>query len=394
MKKKILIFITMILLSFLLNQCIMIQVEDQNSIRPNFDFEKTYFLKHMPLYFMAYYNVWKYEPVDVLEFTSIKELKKSKLFVARQQITLVGNNFFIEDRVNSKKYELKEEFLNNNKEIINYSIYQEKNLIGTINQLDIYNTFLFEFIYNGNNYVIQGRINKFSDRIHSFVFDIKDINSGSTLGSIYKQYTYFKNEYEIIINREYEIIEDPIFICFGVFIDQLLKENGYQYVGSTPQSEIKSSNKKNLEYIENNLLVKKEEKITIKENIENIEKIEELKKAKEGDIITFNNIIFYPNSDKLKPESLPLIQDIANVLLERTDINVEIIGHTNDVKNPAGELELSKKRAQMVQRYLMDLGITAKRMKSYGYGSLYTKTNTIEESNRKVEIKIVSKNAN
>lgn len=392
MKKKIGLLIIIILLSFLLNQCIMVQVEDQNAIKPNFDFEKTYFLKHVPLYFMDYYNVWKYEPIDILEFTSINELKKSKLFVARQQITLVGNNFFIEDRVNSKKYELKEEFLNENKELINYSIYQDKTLIGTINQLDIYNTFLFEFIYKGNNYIIQGRTNKLSESIHSFIFEIKDINLGNTLCSIYKQYSYFKNEYEIIINREYDIIEDPIFICFGVFVDQLLKENGYQYVGSTPQNEIKSSNKKSFEYIEKDLMVNKEEKTTRKDNIENNEKIEELKRAKEGDIITFNNIIFFPDSDKIKPESLPLIQDIAKVLLERNDINIEIIGHTNDVNNPAGELELSKKRAQMVQKYLMDLGITAKRMKSYGYGSLYTKTNTIEESNRKVEIKITKKN--
>lgn len=394
MKKKLCLMIIIILLSFLLNQCIMVQIEDQNAIRPNFDFEKTYFLKHMPLYFMAYYNVWRYEPVDLLEFTSINELKKSKLFVARQQITLVGNNFFIEDRVNSKKYELKEEFLNKNNELINYSIYQEKALIGTINQIDTFNTFLFEFIYKGNNYIIQGRINKFSDSINSFIFEIKDINLGKTLCSIYKKYSYFKNEYEIIINREYNVIEDPIFICFGVFVDQLLKENGYQYVGSTPQNEIKSSNKKNLEYIEKDLLINKEEKITNKENIENNEKIEELKKAKEGDIITFNNIIFFPNSDKIKSESLPLIQDIVKVLLERIDINIEIIGHTNDVNNPASELELSKKRAQMVQKYFMDLGITIKRMKSYGYGSLYTKTNTIEESNRKVEIKITNKNTN
>lgn len=394
MKKKIFLLIIIILLSFLLNQCIMVQVEDQTAIRPDFDFEKTYFLKHMPIYFMAYYNVWKYEPIDILEYGSIKEFKKSKLFTARQQITLVGNNFFVEDKVNNKKYELKEEFLNKNKELINYSIFQEKTLIGSINQINIHNTFLFEFIYNGNNYIIQGRPNKASESIHSFTFEIKDVNLGNTLCGIYKKYDYFKNEYEIIINREYDIIEDPIFICFGVFVDQLLKENGYQFTGSTPQNEIKSSNKKDFEYIEKDLLADKDEKITSKENIENNEKIEELKNAKEGDVIAFNNIIFFPNSDKIKSESQSLIQDIAKVLLAKNDINIEIIGHTNDVNNPAGELELSKKRAQMIQKYLMDLGIAVKRIKAYGYGSLYTKTNTIEESNRKVEIKITKKNTN
>jgi hypothetical protein len=51
------------------------------------------------------------------------------------------------------------------------------------------------------------------------------------LGSIFKEYGYFTNEYEIIINRSFNDFEDALFICYGVFIDQILRENGYQYKG-------------------------------------------------------------------------------------------------------------------------------------------------------------------
>ena len=55
MKKKILILFFIIFTSLILKNCIMIKIEDESSIRPTFDFQKTYILKHIPSYFMAYY---------------------------------------------------------------------------------------------------------------------------------------------------------------------------------------------------------------------------------------------------------------------------------------------------------------------------------------------------
>lgn len=393
MKKKVILFILIILFSIFLKSCVMFQADDQNLIKPSFDFQKTYILKHIPLYFMDYYNVWKYEPFDVLEYSNVKQLKKAKLFFARQQITLVGNNFFIQDNIENKQYKLKQEFFPDIKDnqLVNYSIYKDDTIIGTINQIDKYTTFEFNFYYKNNTYIFKGQINKVENIIHSFIFKVIEPNSSVVLGSIYKKYLYLKNESEIVINRDQNIIEDPIFICFGVLVDQLLKENGYQFVGATQENEIKSYDR-NKSFLKDNYTISNNDSLTTNEKIENSLKLEELKNAKEGDVIAFNNIIFYPNSSKIKPESLPLINQIADVLKMRKDINIEIIGHTNDVNNPAAELELSKKRAQTVQSYLMSQEINANRMKAYGYGSLYTKSNTIEEANRKVEIKISKKN--
>lgn len=133
---------------------------------------------------------------------------------------------------------------------------------------------------------------------------------------------------------------------------------------------------------------KVEEKKIEKNEEKTDEKIKEFEKAKEGDVITFDNIIFYADSEKIKEESHPVLDKIAKVLKERPEICIEIRGYTNNVNKPKEELELSKKRAEVVMKYLIDNGIDSKRMKAFGYGALYS-TTIIDEANRKVEIKIV-----
>jgi outer membrane protein OmpA-like peptidoglycan-associated protein len=132
--------------------------------------------------------------------------------------------------------------------------------------------------------------------------------------------------------------------------------------------------------------VKKEEKPEVKQEEQNIE---ELKTVKQGESVTFTDIIFYPDSDRMKAESFPSIDKIADVLKERSNIVVEIIGHTNNTNKPELEIALSKKRAETVKNYLVKKGIDPVRMKTTGYGSQFTKNATIEEANRKVEIKIL-----
>jgi outer membrane protein OmpA-like peptidoglycan-associated protein len=132
-----------------------------------------------------------------------------------------------------------------------------------------------------------------------------------------------------------------------------------------------------------------ENKIVENEKIQENTNIEELKTAKEGDIVTFSNILFYPDKDTIKEQSNSIIDDIAKVLLDRKEIKIELIGYTNDVGNTKLEIELSKKRAEMVKKYLVSKGISADRIITSGFGSKLTKGMTIDEANRKVEIKIL-----
>ncbi len=133
--------------------------------------------------------------------------------------------------------------------------------------------------------------------------------------------------------------------------------------------------------------IKVEEKPEVKKEKS---KAELIKEAKKGDVIIFSDIIFYANSDMIKEESYPVVDEIAAVLNERKDIIIEIGGYTNATGNPEAELLLSIKRATAVARHLISEGIKSNRIKTAGYGALSLKEEKIIESNRRVEIKILN----
>jgi outer membrane protein OmpA-like peptidoglycan-associated protein len=64
-------------------------------------------------------------------------------------------------------------------------------------------------------------------------------------------------------------------------------------------------------------------------------------------------ILFDVNSDRIKPQSLGLIREIAQALQESPAVKVRITGHTDSDGNAAANLELSKRRAQAVKEALV-----------------------------------------
>lgn len=64
-------------------------------------------------------------------------------------------------------------------------------------------------------------------------------------------------------------------------------------------------------------------------------------------------ITFNVNSDQLKPESMGIIREIAEVLNTNAAIKVKIVGHTDSDGDDAGNLELSRKRALAVKNALV-----------------------------------------
>ncbi|RPJ04116.1 MAG: OmpA family protein [Spirochaetaceae bacterium] len=118
--------------------------------------------------------------------------------------------------------------------------------------------------------------------------------------------------------------------------------------------------------------------------------LQELKTGGTGKTVSFETIIFYPDSPVLKPESFPVMDQIALILKERKTITVEIRGHTNDLGDAKDEFDLSLKRAETVREYLIRKGIALARMKCAGLGSEFSKNLAITEANRKVEFRIMS----
>ncbi|MBO9732656.1 MAG: OmpA family protein [Chitinophaga sp.] len=89
----------------------------------------------------------------------------------------------------------------------------------------------------------------------------------------------------------------------------------------------------------------------------------------EGKLVT-TGILFDINSDKIKPESSGVLQEIARNLKENNGVKVMIIGHTDNDGNDAGNLDLSKRRAAAVKTALhAQYGIDENRMQTDGKGA-------------------------
>lgn len=81
-------------------------------------------------------------------------------------------------------------------------------------------------------------------------------------------------------------------------------------------------------------------------------------------------ILFDTGSDRLKPESAAPIQAIAKALEADPKLKLLIEGHTDAVGNAAGNLDLSKRRAEAVKTVLASqFGIDASRLSASGLGS-------------------------
>ena len=105
---------------------------------------------------------------------------------------------------------------------------------------------------------------------------------------------------------------------------------------------------------------------------------------------TSTGILFNSGSDQIKPESYGILKQIANVLKQEPDMNLNIIGHTDDDGEEELNMVLSEKRANSVKNELvLQFNIDESRLEIEGRGESEPVTeNTTSEGkaqNRRVE---------
>jgi OOP family OmpA-OmpF porin len=108
-------------------------------------------------------------------------------------------------------------------------------------------------------------------------------------------------------------------------------------------------------------------------------------------------ILFDTNSATIKPESDPVLNEIAALLKSRTDLQLLVVGHTDNEGGFDYNMNLSKQRAGSVVRYLTDKhGIDKARLQAEGVGYLApvatNETPDGRSQNRRVELVKVAKN--
>jgi len=102
------------------------------------------------------------------------------------------------------------------------------------------------------------------------------------------------------------------------------------------------------------------------------------------------DILFDTGKSTIKPESLPLIDEIHTLLASNASLNVSIEGHTDNVGNAAGNKTLSENRAKAVMNALLAKGIVKERLSAVGWGQekpvADNRTDDGRAKNRRVEI--------
>jgi outer membrane protein OmpA-like peptidoglycan-associated protein len=102
-------------------------------------------------------------------------------------------------------------------------------------------------------------------------------------------------------------------------------------------------------------------------------------------------ILFETGKADLKPESRPVLTEIASTLQKYPDLKILIEGHTDNVGSAASNLTLSDNRAAAVKAALVaDFGIAGDRMTTKGFGdtkpAVPNTTPAGRAQNRRVEI--------
>jgi len=102
---------------------------------------------------------------------------------------------------------------------------------------------------------------------------------------------------------------------------------------------------------------------------------------------------FDTNKDTIKTDGREKLDRAADILKKYTDLRVEVSGHTDSKGGYKYNVDLSKRRAESVKRYLIDHGIDANRIETRGAGpDEPIDTNDTPEGrarNRRIEFKLL-----
>ncbi len=136
-----------------------------------------------------------------------------------------------------------------------------------------------------------------------------------------------------------------------------------------------------------------EEEIVEEPVVEVLTEDTQLEEMEVDEVIIIDNINFDFDSAELLEDSYPILDFLAEKLMENTQLTVEISGHTDNIGAEEYNQNLSQTRAESVVNYLVEKGISAENLIPKGVGEVEPiASNDTEEGrfeNRRVEMKIV-----
>jgi|GEM_PF-5948122 len=226
----------------------------------------------------------------------------------------------------------------------------------------------------------------------SFIVSFTDINDGELKGELtYLLESQYGNDVTAqiegsvdgnhVIFREVVLIDNPDNLTWNYTTTELwIKNDRFAGTGDDGIATVSGTRIKEVKPKEEEFQTKTIGSITI-----------------DKDRIVINEkIYFVTGSDKLQPQSNQLLTDLNQVLLDHPNIlKIQIAGHTDNLGDAQSNKVLSKSRAESVQRFLVDHGVSEDRVVAKGFGDAYpiadNATAEGRELNRRVEFVILQR---
>ncbi|WP_069132078.1 OmpA family protein [Rhodohalobacter halophilus] len=116
----------------------------------------------------------------------------------------------------------------------------------------------------------------------------------------------------------------------------------------------------------------------------------EAQQTERGLVLTLGDVLFDFDRAELKPGGQRAVAELAQFLNEYPERNVMIEGFTDSIGSEEYNQNLSLRRANSVQRALINRGISSNRIETVGYGVRYpvatNQTESGRQQNRRVEV--------
>jgi outer membrane protein OmpA-like peptidoglycan-associated protein len=119
-------------------------------------------------------------------------------------------------------------------------------------------------------------------------------------------------------------------------------------------------------------------------------KIVDFRKTTEAErrYIYINYILFPVGKSNINPKYIPLLNDLCKIILSNDQIGIEINGYADPTGNEEKNLDLSRKRAEEVEKYLISKNIPVRRIISEGKGEIEDNKEIDYSQARRAEIKL------
>lgn len=120
-----------------------------------------------------------------------------------------------------------------------------------------------------------------------------------------------------------------------------------------------------------------------------------LQKLEPGKNILLKNIYFEFDKDELMPRSYVELNKLLKLMRDNPKLSIEIVGHTDALGDDIYNLDLSRRRAKAVMKFLQDHKISKNRLRSKGEGEVKpiagNETEEGRAQNRRVEFIVLKK---